>query len=91
MLSKLILDNMPNIPQIDLKKLLRNPPLVKNPKSHDLVSVNPLLGALPPTTRDALLGSTKLTMKIRGSTLYKEGSMPNGIWVILNGVVVVKI
>ncbi|XP_017226139.1 sodium/hydrogen exchanger 7 isoform X3 [Daucus carota subsp. sativus] len=74
--------------QIDLKKLLRNPPLVKNPKSHDLVSVNPLLGALPPTTRDALLGSTKLTMKIRGSTLYKEGSMPNGIWVILNGVVV---
>ncbi|KAK1387164.1 sodium/hydrogen exchanger 8 [Heracleum sosnowskyi] len=73
--------------QIDVKKLLRNPPLVKIPKAHDLVSVNPLLGALPPTTRETLLGSTKMTMKLRGSTLYKEGTKPIGIWIILNGVV----
>ncbi|KAL8157683.1 sodium/hydrogen exchanger 8-like isoform X2 [Apium graveolens] len=73
--------------QIDVKKLLRNPPLVKIPKAQDLVSVNPLLGALPPTMCERLLGSTKLALKLRGSTLYKEGTNPNGIWIILNGVV----
>ncbi|KAK1387163.1 Salt overly sensitive 1 [Heracleum sosnowskyi] len=73
--------------QIDLKKLLRNPPLVKIPKARDLVSLNPFLGALPPTTRELLVGSTKETMKVRGTTLYKEGSQPNGIWIISNGVV----
>lgn len=79
------------VPQIDVKKLLRNPPLVKIPKAHDLVSVNPLLVSLPPTTRERLLGSTKLTVKLRGSTLYKEGTKTNGIWIILNGVVEVTI
>lgn len=74
-------------PQIDLKKLLRNPPLVKIPKAGDLISLTPLLGALPPTTRKILVGSTKETMKLRGSTLYMEGSKPNGIWIIANGVV----
>ncbi|WOH15660.1 hypothetical protein DCAR_0935203 [Daucus carota subsp. sativus] len=73
--------------QMDLKKLLRNPPLVKIPKARDLVSLNPFLGALPPTTRELLVGSTKESMKVRGTTLYKEGSQPNGIWVISNGVV----
>lgn len=77
-------------PQIDLKKLLRNPPLVKIPKARDLVSLNPLLGALPPATREMLVGSSKETMKLRGSTLYTEGSKPNGIWIISNGVVKVK-
>lgn len=75
---------------MDLKKLLRNPPLVKIPKARDLVSLNPFLGALPPTTRELLVGSTKESMKVRGTTLYKEGSQPNGIWVISNGVVKVK-
>ncbi|KAJ9546883.1 hypothetical protein OSB04_019426 [Centaurea solstitialis] len=51
--------------QTDLKKLLRNPPIVKIPKAHDLISANPLLGALP----------------------LEEGSKPNGIWLISNGVV----
>ncbi|KAL8157682.1 sodium/hydrogen exchanger 8-like [Apium graveolens] len=73
--------------QIDLKKLLRNPPLVKIPKARDLVSLNPLLGALPPKTREMLVGSSKETMKLRGSTLYTEGSKANGIWIISNGVV----
>ncbi|KAM7484764.1 hypothetical protein LguiA_000773 [Lonicera macranthoides] len=73
--------------QTDLKKLLRNPPLVKTPKIHDLINANPLLGALPPALRDHLVGSTKETMKLRGITLYKEGSKPNGIWLIANGVV----
>lgn len=73
--------------QTDLKKLLRNPPLVKTPKIHDLINANPLLGALPPAVRDHLVGSTKETMKLRGVTLYKEGSKPNGIWLIANGVV----
>ncbi|KAK4851483.1 hypothetical protein QYF36_015608 [Acer negundo] len=73
--------------QTDLKRLLRNPPLVKFPKISDLISVHPLLGALPSTVRELLESSTKEIMKLRGVTLYREGSRPNGIWLISNGVV----
>ncbi|KAB2604592.1 sodium/hydrogen exchanger 8 [Pyrus ussuriensis x Pyrus communis] len=73
--------------QTDLKKLLRNPPLVKIPKINDLISLNPLMGALPPSVRESLEGSTKETMKLRGVTLYREGSKPTGIWLLSTGVV----
>lgn len=70
-----------------MKRLLRNPPLVKLPKIGDLISTHPLLGALPAEPRLHLVGSTKEIVKLRGLTLYKEGSRPNGIWLISNGVV----
>ncbi|XP_011021707.1 PREDICTED: sodium/hydrogen exchanger 8-like isoform X2 [Populus euphratica] len=73
--------------QTDLKRLLRNPPLVKFPKITDLISVHPLLGALPSMVRKALEGSAKEIMKPCGVPLYKEGSKPNGVWLISNGVV----
>lgn len=73
--------------QTDLKRLLRNPPLVKLPKIGDLISSHPLLGALPAEPRLHLVGSTKEIVKLRGLTLCKEGSRPNGIWLISNGVV----
>ncbi|XP_050375033.1 sodium/hydrogen exchanger 7 isoform X5 [Argentina anserina] len=73
--------------QTDLKMLLRNPPLVKAPKITDLFSLNPLMGALPSSVRKPLEGSTKETIKLRGVTLYKEGSKPNSIWLICTGVV----
>nr|QBF58650.1 plasmalemma Na+/H+ antiporter [Lycium ruthenicum] len=73
--------------QTDLKRLVRNPPLVKVPKIRELISVNPLLGALPPPVRETLLGSTKEIMKLRGTTLYEEGSKPTKVWLISNGVV----
>ncbi|CAN4087562.1 unnamed protein product [Withania somnifera] len=73
--------------QTDLKRLVRNPPLVKFPKICDLISVNPLLGALPPTLRESLIGSTKEIMKLRGATLYEEGSKPTRVWLISTGVV----
>nr|APR62626.1 Na+/H+ antiporter [Ricinus communis] len=73
--------------QTDLKRLLRNPPIVKIPKLTDLISMHPLLGALPSTVREPLEGSSKGTMKSRGVPLYKEGSRPNGVWLISNGVV----
>ena len=76
--------------QTDLKKLLRNPPLVKIPKISDLLSFHPLFGAIPRSICVPLEGSTKETMKLRGVTLYKEGSKPNGIWLISNGVVKVS-
>ena len=76
--------------QTDLKKLLRNPPLVKIPKISDLLSFHPLFGAIPHSICAPLEGSTKETMKLRGVTLYKEGSKPNGIWLISNGVVKVS-
>lgn len=73
--------------QTDLKKLLRNPPMVKVPKIRDLITSNPLLGALPSSVCEALTESTKEIMKISGSVLYKEGAKPSGIWLISNGVV----
>lgn len=76
--------------QTDLKRLLRNPPLVKIPKITDLVTVHPLLGALPSAVREPLEGSTKEIMKPRGVPLYKEGSKPNGVWLISNGIVKVN-
>ncbi|KAK9118129.1 hypothetical protein Scep_016222 [Stephania cephalantha] len=73
--------------QTDLKKLLRNPPLAKMPKIHDLINGHPLLGALPSAIREPLESSTKEMTKLRGLTIYKEGSKPNGIWLISNGLV----
>ncbi|KAJ4974131.1 hypothetical protein NE237_007305 [Protea cynaroides] len=73
--------------QTDLKKLLRNPPLVKMQKVNDLLGAHPFLGALPPIAREPIMVSTKEIMKLRGVSLYKEGSKTNGIWLISNGVV----
>ncbi|GAB2226023.1 hypothetical protein Droror1_Dr00021806 [Drosera rotundifolia] len=73
--------------QTDLKKLLRNPPLVKAQKIGDMVGVHPFLGALPTRTQELLAGSSKEIMKLRGVALYREGSRPNGIWLISSGVV----
>lgn len=73
--------------QTDLKRLLRNPPLVKMPKASDILRAHPLLGALPSEICEPIAGSTKEIIKIRGTTLYKEGSKPNGIWLISVGVV----
>ncbi|XP_061986019.1 sodium/hydrogen exchanger 8-like isoform X1 [Populus nigra] len=73
--------------QTDLKRFLRNPPLVMLPKITDLISVHPLLGALPSMVREPLERSSKEIMKPRGVPLYKEGSKPNGVWLISSGVV----
>ncbi|XP_050231832.1 sodium/hydrogen exchanger 8-like [Mercurialis annua] len=73
--------------QTDLKRLLRNPPIVKIPKITDLINMHPLLGALPSTLREPLEGYSKGTMKSRGVPLCKEGTKPSGIWLISNGVV----
>ncbi|XP_027191972.1 sodium/hydrogen exchanger 7 isoform X4 [Cicer arietinum] len=70
--------------QTDLKKLLRNPPLVKLPK---ISNIHPMLGALPSSVRELLSSGTKEMMKLRGLTLYKEGAKSKGIWLISNGVV----
>ncbi|KAJ1697251.1 hypothetical protein LUZ63_005763 [Rhynchospora breviuscula] len=73
--------------QTDLKKLQRNPPLVKMPKISELLRAHPLLGALPAQARLPLENSTKESMKLRGATLYREGSKANGIWLVSIGVV----
>lgn len=73
--------------QTDLKKLLRNPPLVKIPRMRDMITTHPLLGALPSAVREPLESSTKEIMKVRGVVLYREGSKPSGIWLISSGVV----
>ncbi|KAG6516485.1 hypothetical protein ZIOFF_026950 [Zingiber officinale] len=73
--------------QTDLKKLLRNPPMVKMPKISELLSSHPLLGALPSSFHEPLENSTKETIKLHGENLYKEGLKPTGIWLISIGVV----
>ncbi|OVA16560.1 Cyclic nucleotide-binding domain [Macleaya cordata] len=73
--------------QTDLKKVLRNPPLAKMPKISDMLRDHPLLRALPSIAREPLEDSTKEITKLRGVTLCREGSKPNGIWLISNGVV----
>ncbi|XP_024462833.1 sodium/hydrogen exchanger 7 isoform X2 [Populus trichocarpa] len=73
--------------QTDLKRFLRNPPLVMLHKITDLISAHPLLGALPSMVREPLERSSKEIMKPRGVPLYKEGSKPNGVWLISSGVV----
>ncbi|PON63827.1 Cation/H+ exchanger, CPA1 family [Trema orientale] len=73
--------------QTDWKKLLRNPPLVKIPKIRDMISVHPFMGALLTSVCKPLESSTKEMMKLCGVTLYREGSKPNGIWLISNGMV----
>lgn len=87
LLEKKEMYHLDDIVQTDLKKLLRNPPLVKMPKISELLSAHPLLGALPSIVREPIEVSTKEIMKIRGVTLYREGSRPNGMWLISVGVV----
>lgn len=73
--------------QRDFKIFLRNPLLVKMPKVSDVISAHPLLGALPADVREPLGSSTKELVKACGTTLFKEGSKPNGIWLISMGIV----
>ncbi|KAK8942058.1 Sodium/hydrogen exchanger 7 [Platanthera guangdongensis] len=73
--------------QSDFKRLRRNPPLLKMPKVNDVISAHPLLGALPADIREPLGSSTKELMKVCGTTLFREGSKPNGIWLISMGIV----
>ena len=76
--------------QTDLKKLQRNPPLVKMPKAEDLLGAHPLLGALPSDIRSPFQTSAKELIKVRGLTLYNEGSTSSGVWLVSNGVVKVR-
>nr|AHB86984.1 salt overly sensitive 1 [Boechera stricta] len=73
--------------QTGLKKLLRNPPIIKLPKLSDMIASHPLSVALPSAIYETLKHSKKEPMKLRGVTLYKEGSKPNGVWLIFNGIV----
>lgn len=52
-----------------------------------MIDVHPLMGALPSSVREPLEGSIKEIMKLCGVTLYREGSKPNGIWLLSSGVV----
>lgn len=58
------------------------------PRVSDLLNTHPLVGALPAAVRDPLLSnSTKETVRGQGTTLYREGSRPTGIWLVSVGVV----
>ncbi|KAI3951869.1 hypothetical protein MKW92_021475 [Papaver armeniacum] len=73
--------------QTDLERVLKNPPLAKMPKIDDMLRVHPLLSALPSIARLHLEDSTRELTKLRGVAICREGSIPNGIWLVSNGVV----
>ncbi|VAH12722.1 unnamed protein product [Triticum turgidum subsp. durum] len=85
--KKFLEDVRITFPQTDLKKLKRNPPLVKMPRVRELLNTHPLVGALPAALRDPLLSNTKETIKGHGTILYGEGSRPTGIWLVSTGIV----
>ncbi|KAI7727774.1 hypothetical protein M8C21_018405, partial [Ambrosia artemisiifolia] len=87
LLGQMELVHLHDAVQNDLEKLVRNLPLVKIPKVQDLISENPLLRAIPSAVLEQIVGNTKEAMKVHGVPLYKEGSNPNGIWLISKGVV----
>ncbi|CAN1218006.1 Sodium/hydrogen exchanger 7 [Linum perenne] len=71
--------------QTDLKRLLRNPPLVEMPKITDIVNSHPLLGSLPSPIRERIVASCTEIIKPHGVPLYEEGANPTGVWFICNG------
>ena len=64
---------------------------MKMPRVSDLLNTHPLVGALPAAVRDPLLSNTKETVRGQGTTLYREGSRPTGIWLVSIGVVKVSV
>ncbi|CAN0911536.1 Sodium/hydrogen exchanger 7 [Linum grandiflorum] len=73
--------------QSDLKRLMRNPPLVEMPKITAIINSHPLSGSLPSPIREQITASSPEIMKPPSVPLYEQGSNPNGVWVICNGVV----
>ncbi|KAM3383709.1 hypothetical protein ACQJBY_008405 [Aegilops geniculata] len=73
--------------QTDLKKLKRNPQLVKMPRVSDLLGAHPLVSMLPAAVRAPLLSNTKEKVKGHGAALYMEGLRATGIWIVSIGAV----
>ncbi|XP_044330681.1 sodium/hydrogen exchanger 7 isoform X3 [Triticum aestivum] len=73
--------------QTDLKKLKRNPQLVKMPRVSDLLGAHPLVSMLPAAVRAPLLSNTKENVKGHGAALYMEGLRATGIWIVSIGAV----
>ncbi|KAG0575636.1 hypothetical protein KC19_5G019200 [Ceratodon purpureus] len=73
--------------QVDLKKLLRKPPVVEMPTVEETLRNQPFFGALPAFVQGLLLDAAKEHMQLRSNVIYKEDMRPDGIWLIANGVV----
>ncbi|KAG0600449.1 hypothetical protein M758_11G035100 [Ceratodon purpureus] len=73
--------------QVDLKKLLRKPPVVEMPSVEETLQNQPFIGALPDSVQEVLLHVAKEHMRVQSTTIYKEEGKPDGIWLIANGVV----
>ncbi|CAN1226981.1 Sodium/hydrogen exchanger 7 [Linum grandiflorum] len=73
--------------QSDLKRLVRNPPLVEIPKITAIINSHPLSGSLSSPIREQIAASSTEIMKPPGVPLYEQGSNSNGVWFICNGVV----
>ena len=76
--------------QADMKRLLRNPPLVKMPTTTEILRSQPFLASQPAEVRESLKASAKESMRLRDSLLYRENSRADGVYLIANGVVKVS-
>ncbi|KAH7430442.1 hypothetical protein KP509_09G099400 [Ceratopteris richardii] len=80
-------NHLRGVVQADLKRLLRNPPLVKSPSVVETLRAHPFIGSQPVEIQEALINSAKEAMKLRSNLLYSEHCRAEGIWLVVNGVV----
>ncbi|KAI5075495.1 hypothetical protein GOP47_0009571 [Adiantum capillus-veneris] len=81
------INHLHDVVQADLKRLSRNPPLVKMPSTVEILRGHPFIGSQPAEIQEALINSAKEGIKLRNSLLYREDDRAEGIWLVANGVV----
>ncbi|MCO5555569.1 hypothetical protein L7F22_009114 [Adiantum nelumboides] len=81
------INHLHDVVQADLKRLSRNPPLVKMLSTVEILRSHPFIASQPAEIQEALINSAKEGMKLRNSSLYTEDNRAEGIWLVANGVV----
>lgn len=71
--------------KVDLKKLHRDPPIIRMPPPFVAIRNHPFFGALPAAVQTTLLKHAKEFMLLRDNLLYGEYAKANGVWFIANG------
>jgi len=60
------------------------------PSREETLLNQPFIGAMPDPVQAQLLDVAKEHMRMQSSVIYREGTKPDGIWLIANGVVKVS-
>uniref|UniRef100_A0A7N0T9D4 Cyclic nucleotide-binding domain-containing protein n=1 Tax=Kalanchoe fedtschenkoi TaxID=63787 RepID=A0A7N0T9D4_KALFE len=87
LLEEKVAVHLRDIVQTDMKKLSRRPPSLEIPEARDVINLHHLLGTLTSRVRKNLESSMRPSIVPCHTLLCGKGCMPNGIWLIQNGVV----